>query len=460
MPPFTPPPRCFGAIFDKTLTSLWIFGPSINSSSEDTVFCALGKLYPSSYDEFIAIREAIRRRESVLNHRKITSSRDALEDEEILLLKETGHVMGWEKNYENYGLAADVTDVSNEMVSVSLLEEEGGLGGGAGGGFDEQVRKRQEERLESEEIEDCQDIKQISIAIKERGKLRIDAIQSIAKKAIDDTSGGEGEGDVASSKWSSPLIKQVQLHPFIGISLINEELIDKEKLSSSLSSSSSSLSSTTYLGSPRDEQIWKAVNEAFKIINHDNHYNLDEDLFLYWKNSPLGNRFLNHIGKYLRIQGLTSSELQLRMMASNRLFDKKICDEEEEEDEEDKKLLYALGRLLSNQLRSASFDLLAVDIEKIVYDALTKKEKSLCFLPPQQSCTIEVTTMSKIISPSSYSGLLPIVCYLCELPIKGIAAVCRRGCGRVWHLMHGMDNTDTEGIECIECREEEEDRSG
>jgi len=435
---FVPPPRHFGASFGSNNNSLWIFSSSANLSfqHDDPVLCALGKLYPTSYEEFLAIREASLRRDAVLNQRKVWAmnlvlSRDGgLEDDDLSNELSTGHILGWEKNFETYGLAADVTDVSNEMVSVSVLEEAITAGG------DEQLRKRQEEKREAEEIEDCLDISHVAFAIREKGQLRMEEIQSISIcKSIDNLDNIEGNGEEQRNgetrSWPSPIITKVQLHPLLG----------------GVSSSS--------LGSQRDLQVWEAVNEAFKIKrvpNNNDHNNTDDDnnddaaaavkALLDWKHSPLGASFRNQIGKYFRVQGSTYSELHLRI-------EKRNVDKEEEEE---RKLLYALGSHLSMQLRRAECDFLACDIEKRV--SMTTAAKRLVVHPPRPRN--DITTSDNASNGGKQASL---ICFLCELPIRGVSAACRKGCGRVWHLRHGTTNgLGGGGIDCVECRVDEENQ--
>ena len=448
---FVPPPRNFGATFGSNNNSLWIFSSSANNLSlqhDDPVLCALGKLYPTSFEEFLAIREASLRREAVLNQRKVWAmnlvlSRDGgLEDDDLSNELSTGHIIGWEKNFETYGLAADVTDVSNEMVSVSVLDEAVTAGGG-GGGFDEQLRKRQEEKLEAEEMEDCVEISHVAFAIREKGQLRMEAIQSISiNKSIENIDPGdniEGNGEEQRNgetrSWPSPIITKVQLHPLLGgVLSINDQHIG-------VSSSSASL------GSARDLQVWEAVNEAFKIKRETNNdqNNTDDDnndnaaaaakVLLDWKHSPLGASFRNQVSKYFKVQGSTSSELHLRIEIRN--VDK--------EEEEERKLLYALGSHLSKQLRRAECDFLACDIEKRV--SMMTTAKSLLIHPPRPRN--DITT--------SDNEQTSLICFLCELPIRGVSAACRKGCGRVWHLRHGtMSGEGGGGIDCVECRVDEE----
>ena len=132
--PFVPPPRSFGCqnIFKNLLWIHQLIPKDI--TYHDLVLCALNKLYPTSYEEYLAISDAKHRREIILNYRlrrgRIggidTNGRDEDDDELFLdtndsIENENVQVLqGWEreKNTEQkQSLAADVTDVSTEILN-------------------------------------------------------------------------------------------------------------------------------------------------------------------------------------------------------------------------------------------------------------------------------------------------------------------------------------------------------
>jgi hypothetical protein len=448
--PFVPPPRSFGCqnIFKNLLWIHQIIPKDI--TYHDLVLCALNKLYPTSYEEYLAISDAKHRREIILNYRlrrgRIggidTNGRDEDDDELFLdtndsIENENVQVLqGWEreKNTEQkQSLAADVTDVSTEMVSVSMLETR----------ENEKEIKEMEKYIQDEkdEIEDCKDLASIAFAIREKGLLRINAIRSIANEGISDTV-------FKVQRVVSTLVTII--NQFSLASFVEEELINHK----------------TYFS--RDYQVWKATEAAFGSRRDDEEddkrydnqqYKTEgnkkqDSSSLYWRYSPLGAKFQEHVSHYFRIRGKTACELDLRIRnVANYGFTEEI------------ELLYALGHHLSNQQRSASLNLLAVETDKNVVTNIRKKvlntsSKSIHTVTKDNDKATR-NSVSYRENGDTFSintrieRTLNLICSFCEVPIRGIAVSCRNNCGRFFHKYHeGEEGGEGEHTmeECVVCK--------
>jgi hypothetical protein len=321
------------------------------------------------------------------------------------------------------------------MVSVSILEIR----------ENDKEMKEMEKIIQDEkdEIEDCKDLANIAFAIREKGLLRINAIRSIANEGISDT-----VFKVQRVSTLVTIVNQISLSSFVEEELINHK--------------------TSY---SRDYQVWKAIEAAFGSLRDgeeddkrdDNQQDKtvgntkQESSFLYWIYSPLGAKFQEHVSQYFRVRGKTACELDSRMrnVANNGFTD----------------ILYALGHHLSNQQRSASLNLLAVETEKNVVTNIRKKvlnmntsSKSILnvtkdnvnatrnsVLYRENGDTFTINTMNE--------RTLNLICCYCEVPIRGIAVSCRNNCGRFFHKYHeGEEEGGGGGVGEEEGKQEEEQK--